>query len=77
LLGQFFFQNTEQITIRPDIAAYINFRIRNFTGFTRLENLNSLTFINGFGFKNNNIETPLYPYPGLLFRFGFIWDLVN
>jgi hypothetical protein len=77
ILGQFFFQNTEQITIRPDIAAYVNFRIRNFTGFTRLENLNSLTFINGFGFKNNNLETSLYPYPGLLFRFGFIWDLVN
>lgn len=77
LLGQFFYQNSVQVAIRPDIAAYVNFRIRNFTGFTRLENLNTLSFVNGFGFKNNNQETPLYPYPGLLFRFGFIWDLVN
>lgn len=77
LLGQFFFQDSYQVAIRPDIAAYVNFRIRNFTGFTRLENLNSLSFINGFGFKNNNVPTPLYPYPGLLFRFGFVWDLVN
>jgi hypothetical protein len=77
LLGQFFFQDQYQVSIRPDIAAYVNFRIRNFTGFTRLENLNSLTFINGFGFKYNNIETELYPYPGLLLRLGIIWDLVN
>jgi hypothetical protein len=77
VLGQFFYQNNEQLAIRPDIAAYVNFRIRNFTGFTRLENLNTLSFVNGFGFKNNNLETPLYPYPGLLFRFGFVWDLVN
>jgi hypothetical protein len=77
LLGQFFFQDQESIVIRPDIAAYVNFRIRNFTGFTRLENLNTLTFKNGFGFKNNNVETPLYAYPGLLFRMGVVWDLVN
>ncbi|HLO79620.1 MAG TPA: putative porin [Chitinophagaceae bacterium] len=77
LLGQFFYQEQYQVSTRPDIAAYVNFRIRNFTGFTRLENLNSLTFINGFGFKNNNVETPLYPYPGLLMRLGVIWDMVN
>jgi Putative porin len=77
LLGQFFYQDQFQVAIRPDIAAYVNFRIRNFTGFTRLENLNSLTFINGFGFKYNNVETELYPYPGLLFRLGIVWDMVN
>ncbi len=77
VLGQFFFQDRFQTTTRPDIAAYINFKIRNFTGFTRLENLNSLTFNNGFGFKQSNLETELYPYPGLLFRLGVVWDLVN
>ena len=77
LLGQFFYQDQYQVVIRPDVAAYVNFRIRNFTSFTRLENLNSLTFVNGFGFKDTNVETPLYPYPGLLFRLGIIWDLVN
>jgi hypothetical protein len=55
----------------------VNFRIRNFTGFTRFENLNTLTFKNGFGFKQSNQETYLYPYPGLLFRFGVVWDLIN
>ena len=77
VLGQFFFQDTAQLRIRPDIAAYVNFRIKNFTGFTRLENLNTLTFINGFGFKKTNLELPLYSYPGLLFRFGVVWDMIN
>lgn len=77
ILGQFFFQDDFSAVIRPDVAAYVNFRIRNFTGFTRLENLNSLSFVNGFGFKDNNVHTPLYPNPGLLLRLGVVWDLVN
>jgi Putative porin len=77
VLGQFFFQDKEQISIRPDVAAYVNFRIRNFTGFTRLENLNTLTVNNGFGFKKTNLESPLYSYPGLLFRLGVVWVMVN
>lgn len=77
VLGQYFYQDQIQITLRPDIAAYVNFRIRNFTGFTRLENLNTITLENGFGFKKSSQETALYPYPGLLFRFGVVWDLIN
>jgi Putative porin len=77
VLGQFFYQDKLQLVLRPDIAAYVNFRIRNFTGFTRFENLNTLTFINGFGFKKSNQEIALYPYPGLLFRLGVVWDMIN
>lgn len=77
VLGQFYFQDNQDIAIRPDIAAYANFKIRNFTGFTRLENLNSMTFVNGFGFKNSNVPTPLYPMPGLLLRVGFYWVMIN
>jgi hypothetical protein len=77
VLGQFFLQNQETITIRPDIAAYVNFRIRNFTAFTRLENLNTLTFQNGFGFKYANQSAPLYPTQDLHFRLGVWWRFVN
>jgi len=77
VLGQFFYQTQFQTSNRPDIAAYVNFRIVNFTGFTRLENLNTMTFDNGFGFKGTNQEVQLYPYPGLLFRIGVVWDLIN
>jgi Putative porin len=77
VLGQYFLQNQETITIRPDIAAYVNFRIRNFTAFTRLENLNTLTFQNGFGFKYANLAAPLYPTQDLHFRLGVWWKFVN
>lgn len=77
VLGQFFFQEVENVVIRPDIAGYVNFKIRNFTGFTRLENLNTLTFKNGFGFKQSNVPTTLYPTPGLLLRIGIYWVMIN
>lgn len=77
LLGMFFFQDATQLAIRPDFAAYVNFRIRNFTGFTRLENLNTLTTQYGFGFKKSNFAVDQYPYPGMLLRIGVVWDMVN
>ncbi len=77
VLGQYFYQDNQTISNRPDIAAYFNFRIRNFTGYTRIENLNTLTFKYGAGFKNNNMAAPLYAYPGLLLRVGIFWSFVN
>jgi len=77
VLGQFFYQNLQNVAIRPDVAAYLNFRILTFTGFTRLENLNTISLKDGFGFKQNNAAHLLYYYPGLLFRLGVVWDMVN
>jgi hypothetical protein len=77
VLGQFFLQNQESISIRPDIHAYVNFRIRNFTTFARLENLNTLTFKNGFGFKYANLAAPLHPTQDLHFRLGVWWRFIN
>jgi len=77
VLGQFFFQENQQISIRPDIAAYVNFRIRGFTTYVRLENLNTLTFKYGFGFKYANLAAPNYPTQDLHFRLGIFWGFVN
>ncbi|MBI3719649.1 MAG: hypothetical protein HY252_13785 [Sphingobacteriales bacterium] len=78
LNGQFYYQTKETIRYeRPDIAAFLNFRIRSFTSFIRLENLNAAEFAPKFGFLNNNFGTPHYPYPGLLIRFGVWWTFVN
>jgi hypothetical protein len=78
-LGQFFYQDS--ITIRnklPDIAAYVHFRIKGFKAYVRAENLNTAsTKVDGFGFTNNNVAAPGYPYPGLLIRFGIYWSFVN
>jgi hypothetical protein len=77
VLGQFFYQSERKISIRPDVAAYTNFRIRSFTTYVRVENLNTLTQRYGFGFKDNNLAAPLYPNPGMVFRLGIFWNFVN
>ena len=77
VLGQFFYQTDRKIAIRPDVAAYTNFRIRSFTTYIRLENLNTVTQRFGFGFKDNNLAAPLYPNPGMVFRLGIFWNFVN
>lgn len=79
LTGQFFSQG--DTTIRqhlPDISLYMHLRIRSFTAYVRLENINAIAFSpNGFGYYNNNFVTPTNPTPGMLFRFGFFWGFVN
>lgn len=77
VLGQFFYQTEKRIAIRPDITAYTNFRIRSFTTYVRVENLNTITQRYGFGFKDNNLAAPLYPNPGMVFRLGIFWNFVN
>lgn len=76
-IGKFFYQDSIKITNRPDIAAYMHFRIRNFRAFLRAENLNTLTTTNGFGFRYHNFAAPDYPYPGLNIRLGIYWSFVN
>jgi hypothetical protein len=75
--GQFFYQNFFYVQNRPDVTAYFNFRIRSFTAYVRLENLNTATRAYGFGFKKNNVVAPFYPNPGMVFRLGIFWNFVN
>lgn len=80
VIGQFFYQNNERIdNPMPDLAGYVHFRIKSFKLYFRAENLNTARFggEDGFGFTNNNIEVPGYPYPGLILRFGIYWNFVN
>jgi hypothetical protein len=76
--GQFFFQDSIGINNRPDIAAYLHFRIRSFKAYVRVENLNTAEFNDGgLEFTRNNHAAPGYPYPGLVFRLGVYWSFVN
>jgi len=77
--GQFYTQDTTTLHQHlPDIGAYMHFRIRSFTAYIRVENLNSMAFKPlGFGWYNNNFVAPNYPSPGLLIRYGFFWSFVN
>ena len=77
LLGQFSPQDTAIIFNRPDVAAFLNFRIKGFSAFLRAENLNTVNFSNGFGFVDNNFAAPHYPTQGMIIRFGIRWWFVN
>src|SRR5690606_27586131 len=75
--GRFFYQDEETVKMKlPDITAYLQFRIRTFSAYLRVENLNSFDFERG-GFLNNNIPTRGYPYPGMHIRLGVFWGFVN
>jgi len=70
-------QDTSSISNRPDITAFMHFRIKTFTGYLRAENLNTISFYNGFGFTHNNFAAPHYITPGLIIRLGIQWNFVN
>ena len=75
--GQFVVQNATTISNLPDIAAFVHFRIKAFRAFVRAENLNTISFRNGFSFTNNNSPAPEYINPGFLLKIGFYWSFVN
>ena len=77
LVAQFVPQDTFKLKNLPDISAFLHFRIKSFTAYIRAENLNAVSFKNGFGFTNNNFAAPHYPTQGFIFRFGIQWAFVN
>ncbi len=77
VMGQFTVQDTFKLKNLPDISAFFHFRIKAFTAYLRTENLNTISFSDGFGFTNNNFAAPHYPTQGLIIRFGIQWNFVN
>ncbi len=78
LTGQFYYQNDSTISNRPDINAYLNFRIKSFKAFVRLENLNTIDkYGTNIGFINHNFSAPYYPQNTLWLRLGIWWNFVN
>ena len=77
VMGKFFPQDSVTINNRPQLNLFFNFRIKSFTGFIKMENLNTVHISHGFGFTDNNFAAPLYPTPGFIFRFGIKWGFVN
>ena len=77
VMGQFTPQDTVKLNNRPDISAFLDFRIKSFTAYIRTENLNTVSLTDGFGFTHNNFAAPHYPTQGLIIRFGIQWNFVN
>ena len=78
LLGQFYYQDSSTVSLKlPVINAYFHFRVKSFTSYIRVENLNTVRVKNGFGWTNNNLAINGYPYPGMQIRIGIFWSFVN
>lgn len=77
VMGQFSPQDKTTLSNLPDIHAFVHFRIKGFTGYIRAENLNTVSFKNGFAFVNNNFSALHYPTQGFILRFGIQWWFVN
>jgi hypothetical protein len=77
LNGQFYFQDSITISTKPDVNIYLNFRIKSFKAFVRLENLDTINPSDGFSFTKYNYVAPLYPSRALWFRIGIWWNFVN
>lgn len=77
VMGQFTPQDTFKLKNLPDISAFFHFKIKAFTAYIRAENLNTVSFKNGFGFTNNNFAAAHYPTQGFILRLGIQWGFVN
>jgi len=77
-IGQYFYQTANTINNRPDINAFMHFRIKSFKGFFRAENLNTFMLENGnLGFTKRNLMANDYVGQSLILRFGVWWNFIN
>ncbi|RXK80581.1 putative porin [Filimonas effusa] len=74
--GQFFYQDQQTISNRPDMNLFLHFRIKSFKGFVRLENVNTLN-TDGFSFSKYNFAAPNYATRPLWTHIGIWWSFVN
>jgi len=77
LTGQFYVQNDYTLHNRPTANAYLNFMIKRFKGYLRLENLNTLISTNTALGSAYNFTTRNYPGTGTWFRVGIWWNFIN
>ncbi|MEO6136430.1 MAG: putative porin [Ginsengibacter sp.] len=77
VMGKFFPQDTLTISNLPQLNFFFNFRIKTFKAYITAENINTISFSEGFGFSNNNFAAPQYPINGFMFRFGLQWNFIN
>lgn len=77
VMGAFVPQDSVTVSNRPDMAAFLHFRIKGFNAFLRAENLNTADFSGGLSFTKNNFTALHYPGQGLMIRLGIRWWFVN
>jgi hypothetical protein len=77
LTGQFYLQEQYTTKNRPMANAYLNFRIKRFKGYVRMEQLNTLLATSNQLGTRYNFTAPNYPGTGTWLRVGIWWNFIN
>ncbi len=86
ILNKFYYQNTKKMANTPEMAVFLNFRVKRFRAFIMGDNLQQLFARNAIlftGLPANNFDNrginynPVYAAPDLVIRFGFSWIMIN
>jgi hypothetical protein len=77
LTGQFYLQDQFTTNNRPIANAFLNFRIRRFKGFIRMEQLNTLLATSNQLGTRYQFTAPNYPGTGTWLRVGIWWNFIN
>jgi hypothetical protein len=77
LTGQFYLQDQFTANNRPIANAYLNFRIKRFKGFIRMEQLNTLLATSNQLGTRYQFTAPNYPGTGTWLRVGIWWNFIN
>jgi hypothetical protein len=70
IVGQFVVQDTATISNTPEVNLFLDFSIKTFKAFVRLENINTAG-------GNYNFTSSHYPSTPMWFRLGIWWGFVN
>jgi hypothetical protein len=77
LNGQFYLQDQFTANNRPIANAYLNFRIKRFKGFIRMEQLNTLLATSNQLGTRYQFTAQNYPGTGTWLRVGIWWNFIN
>jgi hypothetical protein len=77
LNGQFYLQDQFTANNRPIANAFLNFRIKRFKGFIRMEQLNTLLATSNQLGTRYHFTAPNYPGTGTWLRVGIWWNFIN
>lgn len=77
LTGQFYLQEQYTTRNRPMANAFLNFRIKRFKGYVRMEQLNTILASSNQLGTRYNFTAPNYPGTGTWLRVGIWWNFIN
>lgn len=77
LTGQFYLQDQFTTNNRPIANVFLNFRIKRFKGFVRMEQLNTLLASSNQLGTRYHFTAPNYPGTGTWLRVGIWWNFIN